>query len=337
MNTSCNPPHRLASLSIVLPVFNEAPGIPALLERLQALLRLMPSTQTEVVFVDDHSTDESPTLLRQACAEDGRLRFLRLARNRGSHVAIMAGLKCARGNCAVFMASDLQDPPELMPQLLNLWLKGFHVVWAVRERREGVPMREKFLSKSFYFLLNRFGQVSFPPQGADFALLDRKVVDALLQSAGANPSLGGAIATLGFNQTQISYVKEARRFGRSKWNLSKRLQAFADAFVAFSFLPLRLMSYTGITMALLGFIYACVIVVVRLVSKSPIEGWTSLMVVVLVLGGIQMTMLGVVGEYLWRTLEEARKRPLYFLESQAGFPDLEQAGANDCRPPVKSN
>jgi glycosyltransferase involved in cell wall biosynthesis len=331
-----NPPDRPASLSIVLPVFNEAPGIPALLQRLQALLPLLPATRTEVIFVDDHSTDESPTLLRQACVEDARLRFLRLARNSGSHVAILAGLECARGDCAIFMASDLQDPPELMPQLLALWRKGFHVVWAVREGREGVATLEKLLSKAFYSLLNRLAQVALPPEGADFALLDRKVVDALLQSAGAHPSLGGAIATLGFNQTQISYVKEARRFGSSKWNLSKRLKAFADAFVAFSFVPLRLMSYTGITVALLGFIYAFAIVIVRLVSRSPIEGWTSLMVVILVLGGIQMTMLGVLGEYLWRTLEEARRRPLYFFEAQAGFPGRGQNEPAEGRPAVKS-
>jgi len=306
-------------LSLILPVYNEEGGIPALLDRLAALLREIRDLRVEVIFVDDHSTDESSALLRAACERYERYRYLRLARNRGSHIAILAGLAHARGDCAVFLASDLQDPPELIPRMLGLWRAGDQVVWAVRERREGVSRREQLLARIFYWLMNCLSDVAFPPQGADFALLDRLVIDALLQSAGSNPSLGGAIAWLGFRQTQITYTKAARQFGRSKWSFGKRLKAVADAFVAFSFVPIRFMAYIGIAMGLLGFVYACVIIILRLVSKAPIEGWASLMVVVLVIGGIQMTMLGVLGEYLWRSLEEARKRPLYFLELQQGF------------------
>lgn len=305
-------------LDLVIPVYNEEPGIPALLERLRSVLDQLDDIRVGVIFVDDHSTDATPELLRAACVRGQGYGVLRLSRNCGSHVAVLAGLANSRADCAVFLAADLQDPPELIPRMLELWRSGEQVVWAVRERREGVSLRERLLSRAFYWLLGHVGQVRFPPTGADFALLDRKVIDALLASVGAHPSIGGAIAWLGFREAHIPYTKEARKFGRSKWNLSKRLKAFADAFVSFSFVPIRVMSYTGIVMAILGFLYACVIAYYRLMHKTKIEGYASLMVAILCLGGVQMTMLGVLGEYLWRTLEEARKRPLYFLEATYG-------------------
>jgi polyisoprenyl-phosphate glycosyltransferase len=158
------------------------------------------------------------------------------------------------------------------------------------------------------------GEVSLPPTGSDFALLDRKVIDALLESSGSDPSIIGEIARLGFCQSEIKYTKEQRIAGETKWTLSRKLKAFADAFVMFSYAPLRIMSYSGMLCSLLGFFYATFVVFLRLRSSSPVPGWSSLMVVVLVLGGVQMIMLGVLGEYLWRTLEAARHRPAYFLE-----------------------
>ncbi|HMB08133.1 MAG TPA: glycosyltransferase family 2 protein [Isosphaeraceae bacterium] len=304
------------SLDLVIPVYNEEESLPALFGRLRGLLDRLVDMRVGVIFVDDHSTDRTPELLRDACLQHENFTCLRLSRNSGSHIAVLAGLAHSWADCAVFLAADLQDPPELIPKMLELWRAGNHVVWAVRERREGISKTERSLSLVFYWLMNRFGQVTFPPTGADFALLDRQVIDALQAVSGAKPSIVGAIAWLGFRQAQIPYVKEARKFGRSKWDLRKRLEAFADAFVAFSYVPMRLMSYSGITMAILGVAYAGLIIILRLFARAPIQGWSSLMVVVLVLGGAQMTMLGVLGEYLWRTLEESRKRPLYFIESR---------------------
>lgn len=306
------------SLDLVIPVYNEEESLPALFERLRALRGQLGAVRASVIFVDDHSTDRTPELLRDACQRDGMACCVRLSRNSGSHIAVLAGLAHSRADCAVFLAADLQDPPELIPQLLELWQAGHHVVWAVRERREGISPAEKFFSLAFYWLLNRFGEVALPPTGSDFALLDRRVVDALIAATGANPSIGGAIAWLGFRQTHVSYVKEARRYGRTKWNLVKKLKAFADAFVAFSYIPMRMMSYTGLTMAVLGLAYAALIILMRLFARTPIQGWSSLMVITLVMGGVQMVMLGVLGEYLWRTLEESRKRPLYFIEALWG-------------------
>jgi dolichol-phosphate mannosyltransferase len=214
----------------------------------------------------------------------------------------------------VFLAADLQDPPELILQMLDSWRAGKHVVWAVREEREGVSRVDLFLSNTFYRLLNLLGEVNLPARGSDFALLDRKVIDALIESAGGNPSIGGEIARLGFSSSQITYTKAQRAAGTTKWTLRKKLTAFADAFVSFSYAPLRAMSYLGIVCSFLGFSYALLVVIMRFTARTPVQGWSSLIVVVLVLGGVQMMMLGVLGEYLWRTLEAARRRPTYFFE-----------------------
>jgi polyisoprenyl-phosphate glycosyltransferase len=301
-------------LSIVIPAFNEEAVLPALVERLRAFADRLSPLVTEIILVDDHSADRSPELLKQICRQDSRFHYARLAKNSGSHVAILAGLAQARGECAVFLAADLQDPPEMILQMLDLWRAGHHVVWAVREEREGVSRVDLFLSNFFYRLLNLLGEVNLPPRGSDFALIDRKAVDALLKSTGSDPSIGGEIARLGFDAAQISYTKEKRAAGDSKWTLKHKLKAFADAFVSFSYAPLRAMSYLGMLFSFLGFGYAVVVIMMRLTTRTPVQGWSSLIVVVLVLGGVQMMMLGILGEYLWRTLEAARQRPIYFLE-----------------------
>jgi dolichol-phosphate mannosyltransferase len=309
-------------LSIIIPIFNEEAVVPALIERLRSFVERLTPLVTEIILVDDHSTDRSSQLLKEVCSTDPRFRYARLAKNSGSHVAILAGMARARGQCAVFLAADLQDPPELILQMLDLWRAGHHVVWAVREERQGVSKLDVFLANTFYRLLNLLGEVDLPPRGSDFALLDRKAITALLQSAGSDPSIGGEVARLGFSSAQITYTKEKRAAGRSKWTLKRKLKAFADAFVSFSYAPLRAMSYLGMIFSLLGFAYALLVIVLRLMTRTPVQGWSSLIVVALVIGGVQMMMLGILGEYLWRTLEAARHRPAYFLEetseSEAG-------------------
>lgn len=304
-------------LSIVIPVFNEEAVIPSLLERLRALIDALAPLEIEVILVDDHSSDRTAEILRRASQQDPAFRYARLAKNSGSHVAIVAGLGEARGLSAVFLAADLQDPPELIPRMLEFWRAGSHVVWAVREERKGVSQVDIFFSNTFYRLLNMMGEVNLPPRGSDFALLDRKVIDALLKSVGSHPSLMGEVARLGFSQSEIQYTKQQRIAGSTKWTLGRKLKAFADAFVLFSYAPLRTMSYLGMVCSLSGFAYAMLIILLRLRNSTPVQGWSSLMVIVLVLGGVQMMMLGVLGEYLWRTFEAARHRPVYFFEESS--------------------
>jgi dolichol-phosphate mannosyltransferase len=277
------------------------------------------------VFVDDHSTDQTPDLLKTFCKNHLGYSYLRLSSNSGSHIAILAGLAHTRGDCAVFLAADLQDPPELIPQMVERWQSGHHIVWAVRADREGISWLDKTTSKLFYWLLNRMSAMNFPPQGTDFALIDRAVLDGLLRSVGANPSIALEIARLGFNQTHIEYLKAPRQFGATKWNLERKLKAFADAFVSTSYVPLRLISYLGLFVSMVGFLYAVFLVVWRFIVKNPIEGWTTLMVGILIFGGLQMIMLGILGEYLWRTLEQARRRPHFFLEDWYGLENMPES------------
>jgi glycosyltransferase involved in cell wall biosynthesis len=301
------------TLSLVIPMFNEEDNITVLTERLNALIDGL-GMPTQVVFVDDHSTDQTPTMLAELCAQYEHYEYVRLAANSGSHIAIIAGLAHTTGDAVVFLAADLQDPPELIPQMLEQWQGGAHIVWAVRAKREGISRADKATASLTYRIINLFGKVKLPPEGTDFALLDVQVVRALLRSVPANPSLILEIARLGFNQVMIPYTKEARYAGVTKWNLGRKITAFIDAIVTTSFVPVRLMSYVGLTASILGFLYALLIIVLRFINPAPIEGWSTLMVVVLVFGGVQMMMLGILGEYLWRTLETARQRPLYIVE-----------------------
>lgn len=303
-------------LSLVLPVFCEEESIPGLVERLESLRGELSDAAVEVVFVDDHSTDRTPDLLKEACRRHPWMRYFRLASNGGSHVAIVAGLAQARGEAAVLLAADLQDPPELIPELVREWRAGSRVVWAVRESREGVPLRDRAAARLFYWLMNRFSGVRLPPTGSDFALLDRAVVDALLASVGSHPNLFGEIARLGFSQARVPYVKRARALGRSKWTLGMKTKMALDAMVSFSYVPMRLMIYLGLVVSALAFLYIVVIVALHFAVDNPIQGWASTMVAVLGLGGLQMVMLGLIGEYLWRNLEASRRRPLYFIEER---------------------
>jgi len=300
--------------SIVTPAFNEAENLTVLYQRLCQVLRSL-DFDWEWVVIDDHSSDETFSLLEKMAVSDTRIRVIRLARNFGSHTALTCGLHHARGDCAVVMAADLQDPPETLPALLQKWYEGAQVVWAVRDNREGEKASTVGFARLYYFLMRRVvGIKEIPATGADFFLLDRRVLDAFGQFSESNVSIMALIAWMGYRQASINYDKQARLYGRSGWTLEKKLKLIADSVTSFTYLPIRLMSYLGFIVALMGFVYTAVVIANALAGNPP-QGWTSLMVVVLVVSGIQMLMMGVLGEYLWRALDESRRRPRYLIEA----------------------
>jgi dolichol-phosphate mannosyltransferase len=304
----------MACLSIVIPVFNEAKTLPLLREHLMAVADRL-DVEVDIVLVDDHSRDETPQMIRQWQSKDPRVTYVRLSRNCGSHAAVAAGLKHCIGDCAVLLAADLQDPPEIIPNLLIPWRGGYHVVWANRAEREGESWRTKVLAGLYYRLMRRIALPEMSAAGSDVVLLDRKVIDAWTQIPEKNTSLMAMILWMGFQQTSIEYVKQARHAGDSKWTLSKRIKLAVDSVVSFSYVPIRFMSCAGLVMAACGFFYAVVVLLGRLFGWVVAgTGYAALMTVLLVGQGMILSMLGVLGEYLWRTYDEARGRPRYIIE-----------------------
>lgn len=310
-----------ATISIVTAFYNEAQNLPHFRERVTRLLASFDG-RGEIVLLDDHSNDSSPEIAKRWAAEDGRVKYIRLSRNSGSHAAFTAGLRYATGNCAVLLAADLQDPPETVPQLLERWREGSDVVWAVRLAREGEPWSKKALASAYYWLMRRFALPDMPAKGADFLLVDRKVIDAYNEIAEKNTSILAMILWMGFRQSFVPYVKQARQHGSSKWTLGKKLKLFVDSLVSFSYAPIRVMSLFGVGMAFAGFLYALVVVGGRLLGWMDTgTGFAALMTVLLVGQGTTMTMLGVLGEYVWRTYDESRGRPRYIVEEYVGSTD----------------
>jgi len=277
--------------------------------------------------VDDHSQDRTFAVAQEIASRDPRVRAIRFTRNFGSHSAIRCGLDEARGQCAAAMACDLQDPPEVLLELLAQWRSGAKVVWAVRRSRAGEARSTLGFSRLYYWILRRFiGLRDTPPTGADFFLIDRVVISALAKFRESNLSLFALLCWMGFPQASVTYDKQARLHGTSGWSLEKKLKLAVDSVTSFPYLPIRLISYVGFCCALAGFVYAGAIVVRGFLGRGWPEGWASLMVILLVMGGIQMVMMGLLGEYLWRALEEARQRPLYLIEARTG-----EAGASSLR------
>jgi len=314
-------------ISIVIPAYNEEDNLPVLYKRLVSVAAKNTHYKFEFVFVDDCSTDRTPYMLHELRQKDDRVQFIRFSRNCGAHAASAAGLSFCNGNAAIKMAADLQDPPELVPKLIEQWEKGYKVVWGVRKKRLGETFITLAFSRAFYFLMNRLTNVKQPPSGGDVTLMDRVVIEALKQCNEKNASNNMLIAWLGFSQTNIEYTKEARHAGSSKWTFSKRIKLFIDSLVSFSYVPLRFMSLCGMLCAIMGFLYGTLVLVNALRDRIEIQGWSSLMIVVLILGGFQMSMMGMLGEYLWRTYDETRGRPRYVIERNTLLDDMSNSSS----------
>lgn len=307
----------MVRISIVVPLLNEQDNIHLLYERLCQVAESMRPHELEMVFVDDGSTDASPLMLKQLAEQDHRVKLIRLSRNFGSFAAIAAGYRYSTGDAAVNLSADLQDPPELIVRLMEKWLEGNEIVWAVRESRQD-PLSTKLFATLYYRLMRQFALPQMPLGGMDVCLVDRQVIESLDDLQERNTSIFGLIMWSGFTQAFLNYHREGRKAGKSKWSVGKKIKLFVDSFVAFSFLPIRLISYLGLVISGIGFLYAIFVILARSLFSHPLQGWTSLMVVILVLSGFQLLMLGIVSEYLWRTFEAARRRPLYIVRELCG-------------------
>ena len=275
-----------------------------------------PGLCCEVIFVDDGSGDGSlDELLRLREKDPQIVKVIKLTRNFGQIHALLAGFSYARGECVVAMSADGQDPAVLINEMLRAYFEEqYEIVVCARQGRDESWYRV-LTSRLFYALIRKLSFPNMPPGGFDFVLLGRRALDVLLKNQEAHPFFQGQILWTGFKTKFIQYRRLERKVGRSRWTFGKKLTYLIDGAMSYSFLPLRLMSAMGILFALLGFLYAVIIFVLKLVGGIPIQGWAPLMIMMLIMGGIQMLMLGVIGEYQWRTLGEARCRPSYVIEA----------------------
>ncbi|MEO8188793.1 MAG: glycosyltransferase family 2 protein [Acidobacteriota bacterium] len=295
-----------ALISVVVPVYFNAGTVARLAERLRSAASSS-DWNLEVLFVDDGSGDDSWERILEICRGWPSARGIRLTRNFGSQMAIVAGLREARGDAAAVLSADLQEPPELLPELVAAWRRGATAALAVRRSRpEGWTSRTA--SGLYYRALKKLAFSEMPAEGFDCFLIGRPAIDFLAQTREVNTSLPGLLLWAGFPAALVPYDRVPRDEGRSRWTLAKKLKYFADAIVSFSYAPLRVMSVAGILLALLAFAYAAFLIFFKLFHGQPIQGWTTTMVVLAFLSGVQLLSLGILGEYLWRTLDAARGR-----------------------------
>lgn len=311
------PRHLTRSMvSCVVPAYNEHDNLSLLLPRLQAVL-----TQTgadwEIIVVDDGSRDAT-AMLMSAWTQNPGFRYVQLSRNFGKEPAITAGIEAAAGDAVLILDADLQHPPELLPKMLSRWQAGVDMVYAVRENRDDESVGKRLGTKLFYSLLKSSRGVEVPPHAGDFRLMDRSVVDALLRLPERNRFMKGLYAWVGFNTEAIQYVPDARLHGESRFNGLTLLRLALAGLMSFTTWPLRLVSLLGFMVSICSFVYGLFIVVEYLLYKNPVDGWPTIVTVLLFFSGINLMSLGVVGEYIAGIFDEVKGRPLYIVRQAVG-------------------
>ena len=311
-------------ISLVVPCYNEEQVIVETNRQLVATLTSLDGVDFEIVYVDDGSRDSTPDLLREIQAADRHVRVVEFSRNFGHQLAVSAGLEYAAGDAVVIIDADLQDPPEVIPEMVARWRDGYEVVYGMRTDRPGETKFKLWTAKLFYRLINRLSKVQIPIDVGDFRLLDRRVVDVLLSMPERDRFLRGMVSWIGFRQVAVMYRRAERRAGESKYPLFKMLQFAADGVLSFSLTPLRVALWVGflsIGLAFAGILYALII---RLYTNDWVRGWTSIFTAVLFIGGAQLVTLGIIGEYIGRIYAEVKRRPLYVVRERLGFGDEPQ-------------
>ena len=309
--------------SIIAPIFNESGNIPDLYIRLRDVLDST-GESWELILIDDGSTDDSADLIRDYANQDARVKPVLFARNFGHQIAVTAGLDYSRGGAVVIIDSDLQDPPEVILDLITKWKEGYEVVYAVREEREGESWFKLFTAALFYRVISSITDVNIPMDAGDFRLLDRKVVDVLNQMREKHRFLRGMSSWVGFRQTGVPYRRVARQVGETKYPFRKMFRLAINAITSFSYFPLQLATYIGFVAAGISILSIPIVIAIRLWgSETPLVGQATTLIAVLFLGGVQLISLGILGEYIGRLYDEAKGRPLYIVREAPGDDEIE--------------
>jgi dolichol-phosphate mannosyltransferase len=312
-------------LTVVVPCFNEQEVIGEAVRRLQQFGSAVDGLDVEFIFVDDGSRDDTRTLLRGFAREDGRIKVIGFARNFGHQVAVTAGIDAARGDAVVLIDADLQDPPEVVHQMIAKWREGYDVVYGSRTERAGESAFKVGTARAFYRLLNRLSDVPIPLDTGDFRLMSRAVVDTLRAMPERDRFVRGMVSWVGFRQVALPYRRAERFAGQTKYPLRKMLRFATDGILSFSTKPLQLSVAMGMISALLALVGIVYALSLRLFTNIWVEGWTALMIAVLFIGGVQLISIGILGEYIGRIYNEIKQRPLYVVEEYLGFEDVRPA------------
>ncbi len=305
-------------ISIVVPIFNEQEVLPQLYQRVNSVMERI-DLPFELILVDDGSSDKSLELAFALHEKDGHIKVLELSRNFGHQMAIAAGLDYASGDAVITMDGDLQHPPEMIPTLIDKWREGYDIVTTCRESTADTGLFKDITSRFFYAVINRLSEVEIPQGAADFRLLDRSVVEAFRVMGERSLFLRGLVSWVGYKQIAIPYEAAARYGGKSKYSLIRMLRFAVDGVTSFSSIPLYISAFIGLIISLLSFIYAIFAIYSRLFTTRVVEGWTSVLVMVLFLGGILLMTLGIQGIYLGRIYKEVKGRPRYLVRRTYGF------------------
>ncbi len=306
-------------VSLIVPAYNEEAVIEETYKRLKNVME-QGGYDFEILIVDDGSTDRTPEKVKKICLNDKRVKLIRFSRNFGHQVAISAGIDRAVGKVAVIIDADLQDPPEVIPGMIEKWSTGYEVVYGVRKKRKGESLFKRVTAALFYRLLRQMTPIEIPLDAGDFRLLDRKVLEELKKMPERRRFVRGMVSWVGFRQTSVEYVREKRFAGTTKYPLRKMINFAIDGILSFSTVPLRISSALGFLSAAVSFLMMMYGLIVRIFYPSRVmTGWASLFVAVLFIGGIQLICIGILGEYLGRVYEETKKRPLYIVAELLNF------------------
>lgn len=300
-------------ISAVIPIYNEEGNIPQMYKRMSDVLSQI-SSEYEIIFVNDYSKDSSLSMIKELAKEDYHVRYISFSRNFGHQVAVSAGLDYSKGKAVAIIDGDLQDPPELIKEMYEKYMEGYKVVYAKRSSRKGVSIFKKIAYKSFYRILDKLTEIKIPLDTGDFRLIDRVIIKHLQEMPERNKFIRGQIAWIGYKQTFVEYDRDPRFSGETGYSFSKLLKLAIDGITGFSSKPLKFASSMGIIVSIFSFLVIIYALISQFVYNSPLRGWTSLIISVSFIGGVQLITIGIIGEYISRMSTDIKKRPLYIVE-----------------------
>ncbi|MBC1781538.1 glycosyltransferase family 2 protein [Listeria welshimeri] len=304
--------------SCIVPVFNEEEVLLKTYQRLTEVMQTLDGPY-EIIFVNDGSRDLTKSMLQKLSAEDSSVKAIHFSRNFGHQIAITAGANYAHGKAVIVIDADLQDPPELIIEMVEKWKDGYQVVYAQRLKRKGETFFKKQSASMFYRILTKLTDINIPVDTGDFRLMDAQVCRELAGLHEKNPFVRGQVSWLGFKQTALHYERDERAAGETKYPLKKMIKLSIDGITSFSYRPLKLASYLGVLTAFIGFIYLIIVLIQRFFTDTTLTGWTSIIILQLVFGGTILFILGLIGEYIGRIYDEVKDRPIYIIEEENGF------------------